>query len=101
MLKDDSWWSDRQFAEKVGEKKGATVMNADLFEMALGEIERMAREMPAEEFFERLDFMVENSRRFINSFEDCETRGRLREIYKTIVRYALDCKIKASACAWN
>jgi len=73
----------------------------DLIKVALGEIQRRAQEMPAEEFFEHLDDLVESSRRFIDSFDDDETRGRLREVYRGIIRYALDCKIKAGAVNWN
>ncbi len=101
MPKDRSRSDSQRFAAEIGEERGTAVMDGDLLQVALGEIQRMAKEMPADEFFEQLDSMVDNSRRFINSFEDDETRGRLREVYKTIVRYALDCKIKASACSWN
>ena len=73
----------------------------DLIQEALGEIQRKAKEMPAEEFFEQLDSMVESSRHFIESFDDDETRGRLREVFRGIVRYALDCKIKTSTSKWN
>jgi|GEM_PF-5991838 len=73
----------------------------ELIKAALGEIRRNAEELPAEDFFEHLDELVENSRRFIESFDDDETRGRLREVYRGIIRYALDCKIKAGATRWN
>jgi len=76
-------------------------MNRDMIRTALGEIQRSAVEMSAEEFFEQLDVMVEDSRRFIESFDDEETRGRLREVYRGIIRYALDCKIKSHSTRWN
>lgn len=88
------------------EKKGVKMtISRSLFEEALGQIQRCAFEMSAEEFFASLDELVENSRKFIDSFEDEETRGRLRDVYKGIVRYALDCKIKCAAqpaeSKWN
>ena len=83
-------------------RKGANMfMSNDLIQKALGEIQRSAREMPAAEFFEQLDAMVESSRRFIESFDDDETRGRLREVFRGIVRYALDCKVRTSTARWN
>ena len=51
--------------------------------------------LPPEEFFKVLDRIVETTRAHIESFEDEETRQCLLETYRGIVRYALDCQLKA------
>jgi pantothenate kinase type III len=89
--------ASRQSAKKQNLKGGAMLTNVGLIQDVLGEIHRNAQEMPAEEFFEHLDDLVENSRRFIETFDDDETRRRLREVYRGIIRYALDCKINPTA----
>lgn len=64
------------------------------FASVLEDIAVKAGRMPVEDFLEMLDKLVEDSRKYINSFEDEETRSNLRQMYQGIVRYALDCQVR-------
>ena len=61
----------------------------------LRDIQIKAETLAPEQFLAMVDRLVESSRRYIAACEDETTRTDLREMYQGIVKYALDCQMRA------
>jgi len=60
----------------------------------LRDIRVKAETLPPDQFLAMMDKLVESSRQYINSCEDEEVRTDLRQMYRGIVKYALDCQVR-------
>jgi len=63
-------------------------------EAVLAQVKEMAEELEAEQFFERLELMIDQIRKDLELIPDPEFREELREVFREVIDYALALKLE-------
>ncbi len=63
-------------------------------ELVLAQVREMAEDLDHEQFFLRLEDMIDQVRKDLELIPETEFREELREIFKEVIDYALSVKLK-------
>ena len=80
-------------AVKAREAEGADQRIAGV----LQQLDEMARTLSAEAYFRQVENLAESARRYLLSIPDPRARQDLRQLYRQVLSYAVDLKLRKTA----